>query len=96
MPARRLPPVLRSPLHRVPVRWSLYRPLLRAARSVDLELPEQAATALSAYIKNGFRQNRRLGAIEPVRRKLREAEQVRPLDPGAVSLETDYRVSNRF
>lgn len=78
MPARRLPPVLRSPLHRVPVRWSLYRPLLRAARSVDLELPEQAATALSAYIKNGFRQNRRLGAIEPVRRKLREAEQVRP------------------
>ncbi|GAA5881774.1 hypothetical protein JCM3774_000871 [Rhodotorula dairenensis] len=69
-------PALRSPLHRIPVLWSLYRPLLRAARQGQLQLPADRVSALQNYIRQGFRQGRHLVGLDKVRRKLVEAEQL--------------------
>ncbi|BGP27973.1 hypothetical protein JCM10295v2_006960 [Rhodotorula toruloides] len=64
---------LLSPLHRFPVLWSSYRPLLRAARTAPLD--EHHRLAIEQYIKREFRQWRRLRTADKVRPKLREAEE---------------------
>ncbi|GEM11291.1 2-oxoisovalerate dehydrogenase E2 component [Rhodotorula toruloides] len=64
---------LLSPLHRFPVLWSSYRPLLRAARTAPLD--EHHRLAIEQYIKREFRQWRRLRTADKVRAKLREAEE---------------------
>ncbi|GAA5982709.1 hypothetical protein JCM10908_006756 [Rhodotorula pacifica] len=70
-------PALRSPLHRIPVLWSLYRPLLRSSRRTkQLPLPEEHVSALQSYIRQSFKEGRHLAGIEKVRRKLVEAEQL--------------------
>ncbi|GAA5908487.1 uncharacterized protein JCM6883_005563 [Sporobolomyces salmoneus] len=66
--------LLESPLHRIPTLWSLYRPLLRATRSVPLELQERKA--LYGYIRDGFKRSKKLGNVEKVKRKWIEAEQL--------------------
>lgn len=70
-------PALRSPLHRIPVLWSLYRPLLRSSRQDRLQLPAEHASALQSYIRQTFKQGRRLTGLDNVRKRLVEAEQVR-------------------
>lgn len=68
-------PALLSPLHRFPVLWCSYRPLLRAARTAPLD--ELHRQALEQYIKREFRQWRNLRNVNQVKPKLREAEEVR-------------------
>ncbi|GAA5854955.1 hypothetical protein JCM9279_003586 [Rhodotorula babjevae] len=65
--------LLSSPLHRIPTLWSLFRPLLRAARTAPLAPPHRAA--LEQHVRDGFRRGRRLGSVERARNKLGEAEQ---------------------
>ncbi|GAA6048734.1 hypothetical protein JCM3770_003934 [Rhodotorula araucariae] len=65
--------LLSSPLHRIPTRWSLYRPLLRAAQSAPLD--QEHCRALQRYVRDGFKRARNLGSVDRARRKLVEAEQ---------------------
>ncbi|BGP66318.1 hypothetical protein NBRC10512v2_007726 [Rhodotorula toruloides] len=70
-----LSPALLSPLHRFPVLWCSYRPLLRAARTAPLD--EHHRLAIEQYIKREFRQWRSLRTVNKVKPKLREAEERR-------------------
>ncbi|GAA5914321.1 hypothetical protein JCM8208_004434 [Rhodotorula glutinis] len=65
--------LLSSPLHRIPTKWSLFRPLLRAARSAPLD--HHHRDALYAHVRHHFKHARGLGSVERARRKLVEAEQ---------------------
>lgn len=79
---KRLPRALHSPLHRVPVLWSLYRPLLRSTNDYSrLQLPVEHAQALTSYIRLRFKQGRHLRGLDKVRKQLIEAEQVRSPPP---------------
>jgi len=69
--------LLSSPQHRLPTLWSLFRPLLRAARTAPLDHLHR--DALQAHVRTEFRSGRTLGSVDRARRKLGEAEQVRPL-----------------
>ncbi|BGP35742.1 hypothetical protein JCM10296v2_007594 [Rhodotorula toruloides] len=69
-----LSPALLSPLHRFPVLWCSYRPLLRAARKAPLD--EHHRLAIEQYIKREFRQWRSLRTVNKVKPKLREAEKL--------------------
>ncbi|GAA6044412.1 hypothetical protein NBRC10512_005506, partial [Rhodotorula toruloides] len=69
-----LSPALLSPLHRFPVLWCSYRPLLRAARTAPLD--EHHRLAIEQYIKREFRQWRSLRTVNKVKPKLREAEEL--------------------
>ncbi|KAG0660778.1 hypothetical protein C6P46_004462 [Rhodotorula mucilaginosa] len=55
--------LLRSPLHRVPVLWSLYRPLLRSSRLGQLNLPLEHVSALQNYIRQRFKHGRHLTGV---------------------------------
>ena len=68
-------PLLRSLLHRIPVLWSLYRPLLRSSRLTQLHLPVEHVSALQNYIRQRFKHGRHSTAVEKVRTMLIEAEQ---------------------
>lgn len=75
--------LLSSPLHRIPTLWSLFRPLLRAAKSAPLEQAHR--DALHRHVRDEFKRSRNIGSAERARRRLVEAEQVRP-PPLALSL----------
>ncbi|PRQ70433.1 hypothetical protein AAT19DRAFT_11182 [Rhodotorula toruloides] len=64
---------LLSPLHRFPVLWCSYRPLLRAARTAPLDAHHRLA--IEQYIKRELRQWRSLRTALKVQPKLREAEE---------------------
>lgn len=64
-----MPPSVLDARHRVPVRWSLYRPLLRLAK------PLQLAT----FVERLFRRNLAIQNLGKVQRRLLEAIRVRPL-----------------
>ena len=63
---------LSSPLHRVPILWSLYRPLLRLAPNPDLQ----------SHIRCLFRRSLNLSNVEKVAHKLREGYSVSSADQG--------------
>lgn len=69
--------ILSSPLHRQPIRWSLYRPLLQL--SASLPLPQQQRNVLQSYIREEFKRNWKMKSVERVKRKVVEGEQVRSL-----------------
>lgn len=73
--------LLRSPLHRVPVLWSLYRPLLRSSRLGQLNLPLEHVSALQNYIRQRFKHGRHLTGVGKVRTSLVEAEQASSFCP---------------
>ncbi|ORY82952.1 hypothetical protein BCR35DRAFT_79383 [Leucosporidium creatinivorum] len=78
------PSPLLSPLHRIPVLWSLYRPLLRLSsnfpvqrqqRTTESERKGRASTgnALQAHVRRLFRRGRKLGNLQQVKKRLTEA-----------------------
>lgn len=82
------PSPLLSPLHRIPVLWSLYRPLLRLSgklspdlqqHPVDPEPKERAreGNALQDHVRRLFRRGQRLGNLQQVKKRLEEAHSVR-------------------
>ncbi|GAA6059130.1 hypothetical protein JCM10212_003877 [Sporobolomyces blumeae] len=64
--------LLQSPLHRVPTLWSLYRPLLRAARLAPLDADER--NAIERYVKDEFKRSRKVANVERVAQSWREGE----------------------
>ncbi|GAA6059122.1 hypothetical protein JCM10212_003869 [Sporobolomyces blumeae] len=64
--------LLQSPLHRVPTLWSLYRPLLRAARLAPLDADER--NAIERYVKEEFKRSRKIANVERVAQSWREGE----------------------
>ncbi|GAA5997604.1 uncharacterized protein JCM10292_000964 [Rhodotorula paludigena] len=68
------PAILRSPAHRIPTLWALYRPLLRAATAAPLPHPHRKA--LRKHVRDEFRLSRNLGNLDRIRARLRDAEQL--------------------
>ncbi|GAA5869313.1 hypothetical protein JCM8547_008642 [Rhodosporidiobolus lusitaniae] len=59
--------------HRQSMRWSLYRPLLRATAGVPLE--QQQCLALREWVREEFKRNSKDKHVQRIRRKVHEAEQ---------------------
>lgn len=82
------PSPLLSPLHRIPVLWSLYRPLIRLSGKVMPRSDQQQTDftardlagkgdALQAHIRRLFRRATKLGNLQQVKKRLGEAHSVR-------------------